>query len=155
MQSDAGYRAARMFASILFAYSSIAQKNEEGIDDPSMISKRMDSSRETALHRSHPLIPDVLLGAFFFLYALERQVTESNCDQKHMPMPADPAPALMVIQSQFLLQLLVSLLDPETFMKETNHLQGRHVLGHIAKEVPEFIFSPSFFLLSMISQTSS
>ncbi len=89
MQSDAGYlsastcavgtadrcnaqagRAARMFASILFAYSSIAQKNEEGIDDPSMISKRMDSWRETALHRPHPLIPEVLLGAFFFLYAL-------------------------------------------------------------------------------------
>lgn len=54
-----------MFASILFAYSSIAQKNEEGIDDPSMISKRMDSWRETALHRPHPLIPEVLLGAFF------------------------------------------------------------------------------------------
>ena len=91
----------------------------------------------------------------FSLYALERQITESENDQQNMSSPAGPASALMVIQTQLLLQLLVALLDPEPFVKETNHLQSRHVLGHITEEVPELIFPSSFFLLSMISQTSS
>ena len=121
-QSDAGHLAARIFVSILFAYSAIALKNERGSDDLSMIPKRMDSWRKTALHRSHSLMPEVLLYAFFFLYALERQVTKGNNDQEYMPMPAGPASTLMVIQSQLLLQLLVALLNPVPFVKETNHL---------------------------------
>ena len=85
MQSDAGHLAERIFVSILVAYSAIALKNEQGIDDLSMIPERMDSWRKTALHRSHSLIPEVLLYSFFFLYALERQVTEGNYDQEYMP----------------------------------------------------------------------
>src|SRR4030042_921752 len=105
-----------------------------------MILKRMDSLGKAALCPSHSLIPSVLLFEFFFLYALERQITESKNDQQYVPSPAGPASAFMVIQPQLLLQLLVALLDPEPFVKETNHLQGRHVLGHITEEVSKLIF---------------
>ena len=108
----------------------------------------MDSLGKPALRPSHSLIPQSLLYAFFFLYALERQITECNNDQQYMPSPASPTSAFMVIQAQLLLQLLVALLDPEPFMKKTNHLQSRHVLRHIAEEVPELIFS--FILLSSL-----
>lgn len=91
----------------------------------------------------------------FFLYALECQITESKDDQQHMSPPTGPASAFMVIQSQFLLQLLIVLLNSETFMEEPHHLQSWDVLRHVAEEVSKFIFSPSFLLLSMISQTSS
>ena len=72
---------------------------------------------------------------------LERQMTESKNDQQHMPSPTGLASALVMIQAQFLLKLLVALLDPEPFMKETNHFQGRLVLGHIAEEIQELIFA--------------
>src|SRR3989339_518958 len=137
---DAGHRAEMIFVSVLFACPASAPRNERGIGDLSMIPKRMDSLGKAALYPSHSLIPQVLLFEFFFLYALERQITESKNDQQYMPSPAGPASALMVIQTQFLLQLLVSLLDPEPFVKKTNHLQSRHVLGHITEEVPELIF---------------
>ena len=143
-RSNAGHRAEMAFVSVLFACSAIALRNERDTDDPSMIPKSMDSSGKTALSHSHSLVPQGLLYAFFFLYALEGQITECKNNQQHMPTPAGPASALMVIQAQLLLQLLVSLFDPEPFMKETNHLQGRHVLGHIAEEVPELIL---FFIL--------
>ncbi len=136
---DAGHRAERIFVSALFACPASAPRNERGIGDLSTISKSMYSLGKTALYPSHSPIPQVLLFEFFFLYALERQITESKNDQQHMPSPAGPASALMVIQTQLLLQLLVALLDPEPFVKETNHLQSRHVLGHIAEEVPELI----------------
>lgn len=148
---DAGHRAERIFVSALFACPASAPRNERGIGDLSMIPKRMDSLGKTALYPSHSLIPQVLLFEFFFLYALERQITESKNDQQYMPSPAGPASALMVIQTQLLLQLLVALLDPEPFVKETNHLQSRHVLGHITEEVPELIF-PVILLSSLDDQ---
>ena len=103
-----------------------------------MIPGNQDSWGETRVSHSHSLVPQRLLYAFFFLYALERQISKSKEDQKHMPMPAGPASPLMVIQPQLFFQLLVSLLNPETLMKEANHLEGRHVLGHIAEEVAKF-----------------
>jgi len=120
---DAGYRAERVFVAALFACPANALRIERDSGDLSTIPKRLDSLGKAALYPSHSLIPQVLLFAFFFLYALERQITESKNDQKYMPSPASPASALMVIQTQLLFQLLVSLLDPEPFMKETNHLQ--------------------------------
>ena len=135
---DAGHRAERIFVSALFACPASALKNERGIGDLSTIPKHKDSlGGKTVLYPSHSLIPQVLLFEFFFLYALERQIAESKNNQQYMPPPASPASALMVIQTQLLLQLLVALLDPEPFVKETNHLQSRHVLGHIAEEVPD------------------
>src|SRR3989339_712776 len=148
---DAGHRAEMIFVSVLFACPASAPRNERGIGDLSTILKRMDSLGKTALYPSHSPIPQVLLFAFFFLYALERQITESKNDQQYMPSPAGPASALMVIQTQLLLQLLVALLDPEPFVKETNHLQSRHVLGHITEEVPELIF-PVILLSSLDDQ---
>ena len=142
---DAGHRAERIFVSALFAFSSSAPRNELGIVDLSMNLTSPDSLGKSALHHSQSLIPHHLLYAFFSLYALERQITECKNDQQHMPSPAGPASTLVMIQAQFLLQLLVALLDPEPFVKETNYLQSRHVLGHIAKKVPEFVFAPIFF----------
>ena len=142
---DAGHRAERIFVSALFACPASAPRIERGIGDLSTIPKHLDSWGKAALYPSHSLIPQVLLFEFFFLYALERQITESKNDQQYMPSPAGPASALMVIQTQFLLQLLVALLDPEPFVKETNHLQSRHVLGHITEEVPELIFPVILF----------
>jgi hypothetical protein len=68
-----------------------------------------------------------------------------------MPMPTGPTSALMVIQPQLLLQLPGSLLNPESFMKETNHIQSRHTLRHIAEEIPEFI-SPAIPSSSLYNQ---
>ena len=82
---DAGHRAERIFVSVLFAWSASVPRNEQGIDDLSMIPKRMDSLGKTALYPPHSLIPQVLLFEFFFLYALERQITESKNDQQYMP----------------------------------------------------------------------
>jgi len=132
------------FISVLFACSAIALWNERDTDIPSVLPKNPDSLRKFYWNHSHSLVPKALPYAFFFLYALERQITESKNDQQYMPTPAGPASAFMVIQAQLLFQLLVSLFDPEPFMKETNHLQSRHVLGHIAEEIPELIF---FFIL--------
>src|SRR5450756_574519 len=98
---DAGHRAERIFVSALFACPASALRNERGIGELSMIPKRMDSMGKTALRPSHSLIPQVLLFEFFFLYALERQITESKNDQQYMPSPAGPASALVVIQAQF------------------------------------------------------
>ena len=148
---DAGHRAERIFVSVLFACPSSAPRNEQGIGDLSTIPKHLDSWGKTVLYPSHSPIPQVLLSEFFFLYALERQITESKYDQQYMSPPAGPAYALMVIQTQLLLQLLVAMLDPEPFVKETNHLQSRHLLGHIAEEVPELIF-PVILLPSLDDQ---
>jgi hypothetical protein len=93
---DAGHRAERIFVSMLFACPASTPRNERGIGDISTISKHLDSWEKTALYPSHSPIPQVLLFAFFFLYALERQITESENDQQHMPSPAGPASALMV-----------------------------------------------------------
>jgi hypothetical protein len=68
-----------------------------------MIQKRMDSLGKAALYPPRSLIPQVLLCEYFFLYALERQITESKNNQQYMPSPAGPASALMVIQTQLLL----------------------------------------------------
>ena len=136
---------------MLFACPASTPRNERGIGDISTISKHLDSWEKTALYPSHSPIPQVLLFAFFSLYALERQITKSKDDQQHMPSPAGPASALVMIQTQFFLQLLVALLNPKPFVKETNHLQSRHVLGHIAEEVPELIF-PVIFLSSFNDQ---
>ncbi len=70
-----------------------------------------------------------------------------------MSSPAGSASALMMmmIQTQLLLQLLIALLEPEPFVKETNHLQSRHVLGHLTEEVPELIF-PVIILSSLDDQ---
>jgi len=138
---NAGQRAEKIFVSDLFARLASAPRNERGIGDLSMIPKRMDSWGKPALHPFHSLIPQVLLFEFFFLNALEHQITESKNDQHDMPSPASPASALIVIQTQLLLQLLVALLDPEPFVKKTHHLQSRHVLRHITEKVPEFIFA--------------
>ena len=76
------------------------------------------------MYPSHSLIPQVLLFEFFFLYALERQITKSKNHQQYMPSPAGPASAFMVIQTQFLLQLLVAQLknqDP-TQAQDTNQM---------------------------------
>lgn len=148
---DAGHRVERIFVSALFACPASAPRNEQGIGDLSTIPKRMNSLGKAALYPSHSLIAQVLLFEFFFLYALERQITKSKNDQQYMPSPAGPASALMVIQTQILLQLLVALLDPEPFAEETNHLQSRHVLGHITEEVPELIF-PVILLSSLDDQ---
>src|SRR4030042_1432841 len=141
---DAGYRAKRTFASVLFAVLAIVLKSEQGIADGSMIPDSPDLLLgKTARCRFHPLVPPGLLKTFFFLYALERQITEGKKDQQHMPMPTGPASTFMVIQSQLFFQLLVALLNPEPLMEETNHLKGRHVLGHVAEEVPKFgLFVP-------------
>jgi len=148
---DAGHRAERIFVSALFACPTNAPRNAQGIGDLSTIPKHLDSWGKTALYPSHSPIPQVLLFAFFFLYAPERQITKSKDDQQHMPSPAGPASALMVIQTQLFLQLLVALLDPKPFVKKANPLQSRHVLGHIAEEVPELI-SPVIFLSSLDDQ---
>jgi len=96
---DAGHRAERIFVSALFACPASAPRNERSIGDLSMIPKRLDSLGKAVLHPSHSPIPQVLLFEFFFLYALERQITESKNDQQYMPSPAGPASALMVIQT--------------------------------------------------------
>jgi len=132
------------FVSVLFACSAIAPWNERGTDVPSVLPNNSDSLGKFYWNYSHSLVPQGLLYVFFFLYALEGQITECKNNQQHMPTPTGPASALMVIQAQLFLQLLVSLFNPEPFMKETNHLQGRHVLGHVAEEVPELIL---FFIL--------
>ena len=122
---DAGHRAERIFVSTLFAYPANAPRNERGIGDLSTILKSLDSLGKNAFHLSHSLIPQVLLFEFFFLYALERQIAESKNDQQHMPSPAGPTSALMVIQTQFLLQLLVAQLDLRKF---------RHMVRLVNKE---------------------
>ena len=99
---DAGHRAERIFVSALFACAASVPRIERGIGDLSTIPKHLDSLGKIALYRSHSLIPQILLFVFFFLYALERQITESKNDQQNMPSPAGPASALMVIQTQFL-----------------------------------------------------
>jgi hypothetical protein len=103
-----------------------------------MIPGSWDSKGKAARCHFHPFVPPAVLEAFFLLYTLERKITEGKEDQQHMPMPAAPASAFMVIQSQLFFQLLVALFNPEPLMKETNHLKGRHVLRHAAEEVPEF-----------------
>ena len=104
-QFDAGYRAKRIFVSVLFVYSASAPRNERSIDDLSMNLKNPDSLEKTDLRHPHSLIPPSLPFVFFFLYALKCQLTESKDDQQHMSPPAGPASTFMVIQSQFLLQL--------------------------------------------------
>src|SRR3989338_3495373 len=155
MRFDGAHRAEKIFVSILFACPAIALRNERDIDDLSMIPKSPDSLGKTALRHFHSPEPQALLYSFFFLYALKRQITESKNDQQHMPTPTGPASAFMMIQAQFLLQLVVSLLNPESFMKETNHLQGRHALSILLKKYRSSCPPPSFLLRSMISQTSS
>jgi hypothetical protein len=58
----------------------------------------------------------------------------------------------MVIQSKLFFQLLVALFNPEPLMKETNHFKGRHVLGHVTKEVSEF---GSFVPMSSLNDKST
>jgi len=136
---DVGHPAERILASILFAVVSIALKSERDISDASKTQGNRDLRGKTA----HPLVPPDILNAFFFLYTLERKITEGKKDQQHMPMPTGPASAFMVIQSQLFFQLLVALFNPEPLMKETDHFKGRHVLGHVTNEVPEFgLFVP-------------
>jgi hypothetical protein len=77
---DAGHRAERIFVSVLFAWSASVPRNEQGIDDLSMIPKSSGSLEKTVLRHSHSPVPQGLLYAFFFLYALERQITESKND---------------------------------------------------------------------------
>jgi hypothetical protein len=147
----AEHRAEMIFASVLFACSASAPRNERDIGALSTIAKLLNSLGKSMLYPFQSPMPQVLLFEFFFLDALERQIAESENDQKDMTPPAGPASALMVIQPQFLFQLLVALLDPEPFMKETNHLQSRHVLGHIAEEVSKLIF-PAILLSSLNDQ---
>jgi len=136
---DAGHLAERILASILFAVFSITLKSERDISAPSTTPGNLDLKGKAA----HPLVPQDLLNEFFFLYTLERKITEGKKDQQHMPMPTGPASAFMVIQSQLFFQLLVALFNPEPLMKEANHFKGRHVLGHVTKEVSEFgLFVP-------------
>ena len=144
-QFDAGYRAERIFVLALFAFSSNAPRNGQSIVDLSIILRKRDLLGKTALRHSQSLIPDAFLHTFFFLYALERQITECQNDEQHMPLPADPASTLVMIQTQFFLQLLVTLLNPKPFVKKTNHLQSWHVLGHIAEKVSEFVFAIILF----------
>ncbi len=108
----------------------------------------MDALGKVTLYPSHSLIPQDGTGSavrVFPLYALERQISERKNDYPYMQSPAGPASTLMVIQTQFLLQFLVAYLDPKPFVKETNHLSSRHVLGHITEEVPELISPIVFF----------
>ena len=116
-RSNAGYRAEMAFVSVLFACSAIVLRNGRDNHVPSMIPNSLDSLGKSDLSHSHSLAPQGLLYAFFFLYALEGQITECKNDQQYMPTPTGPASALMVIQAQLFLQLLVSLFNPKPFMK--------------------------------------
>ena len=117
---DAGHLAERILASNLFAVLSIALKSERDISDASKTPGNRDLKGKT----SHPLVPPDLLNAFFFLYTLERKITEGKKDQQHMPMPTGPASAFMVIQSQLFFQLLVALFNPETAHERDEPFQG-------------------------------
>ena len=48
---------------------------------------------------------------FFTAEGLKREERMRQHDQRHMVMPAGPVPTLIVIQPEFLLELLVVLLD--------------------------------------------
>ena len=98
---------------------------------------------------SHTLrrFPEHTLCLFFFLYAQETQVSEGKEHEEHMTVPSGPGSSLMMVQSQFLFQLLRALLYPVALMIQPDHLQCRHVLRHVAEEVSELILRslcPSF-----------
>src|SRR4030065_2045134 len=88
---DAGYRAKRTFASVLFAGLAIVLKSEQGIADGSMIPDSPDLLLgKTARCRFHPLVPPGLLKTFFFLYVLERPIPEGKKNNHHTPPPTAP-----------------------------------------------------------------
>lgn len=87
--------------------------------------------------------PTVPVYQFFFLQAQLRQIAECQEHQKHMSMPAGPRSAFMVVQSQFLFQLLIALFNPESFMGEPHHLQSRDILWHVTEKVAQFTFFPA------------
>jgi len=76
MQSNAVHRAEMAFASFLFACSAIALWNGRDTDVPSALPNSSDSLGKFCLRYSHSPMPQHLLCAFFFLYALEGQITE-------------------------------------------------------------------------------
>ena len=56
-------------------------------------------------------------------------------DQRHVVMPSAPTPALIMIKSEFLLQLLVVLLDLPSRFGDLNQSTETVLGGQIAKEV--------------------
>ncbi len=84
------------------------------------------------------LFPHLLYLAFFSLESRAGQIAKGQEDQKDVSVPTGPGPAFMVIQTQFIFQFLVSLLDPKSFVEETDHLQGRHFLRQITEEISQF-----------------
>ena len=85
---------------------------------------------------------------FFFVYAQECKVSESKKDEQHMAMPSDPGSALVIIQAEFFLELLVSLFYPAALVKEADKLKRRHILRHVAEKEPVLdsaLFLPALY----------
>src|SRR3990172_1148937 len=94
------------------------------------------------------VLPNDFLLLFFFLEAHPSEIAKCQKNQQHVPVPAGPRSTLMVIQSQLFFQLLVAMLNPESFMENPSDLKRRHILRHVAKKVTQFglaIFKLSLF----------
>ena len=77
-RSDGVHRAERIISLVLFAVLATFPKSEQDIADTSTIPNIPDLLGKAGCCHFHPLIPPDLLKAFFFLYALEGQITESK-----------------------------------------------------------------------------
>ena len=149
--SDAGHPVMRAYFVHAF-FAATALKNEgdrTGISMNLAKNPSVDNLSLCSRLRQYSLLPYSLLLSFFFLQAKLCQVSEGQKGQEHMSVPTSPGSAFMMIQTKLFFQLLVSLFNPESFMKETNHLQGRHRLGHIAEMIsqlkPTLVRSTSFY----------
>ncbi len=128
-------------------FAAIVLKNAGDNIGVSMISGRHPAIGIFSLlcqRKLQPLFPYVLYLAFFFLESRAGPIAKGQENQKDVSVPTGPGSAFMVIQAQFLFQFLVSLLDPKSFVEETDYFQGRHFLRHVAEEISQFKLAISF-----------
>src|SRR5215471_6521772 len=74
-------------------------------------------------------------GVFFKVAALQQQKGIGQAHQGDMVMPALPAAALVVVQPQFLLELLVVLFYPPAQLGQPHQTAPGHPLGQIGEPI--------------------
>src|SRR3990172_7992544 len=74
-------------------------------------------------------------GVFFVLKPLADQKSISQTYQRHMMMPALPTAPCVVIQSQFLFQLLIVLLDSPAQFRQLHQGPPRDVRGQVGEPI--------------------
>src|SRR3990170_1777942 len=73
---------------------------------------------------------------FFEVERLQSQETEGEHGQSDMVMPSLPGTSFVVVQTQLILELLIALLNPPSYLGQTHQADETRSLGKVGE--PEF-----------------